>query len=101
MCASGDGSGPARANQHAGRILVGTRQGDEARSKPGFHVYDVDNVRQGNPALFQLIDLHPDDLAGLLQPAQPQIWRPCQRGLHQGFRIFVSHICFNRFLTKR
>ena len=39
---------------------------------------------------FRLIDLHGDDLAGLLQRARPQSWRPCQRGLHQGFRISVS-----------
>jgi len=54
-------------------LWLETRQVEEARSNPDdFHVYVVDNIRQGNPALFQLIDLHGDVLARLLQRAKPQ-----------------------------
>lgn len=54
-------------------LWLETRQFDEAKSNPdGFHVYVVDNVRQGDPTLFQFIDLHGDVLARLLQRAKPQ-----------------------------
>jgi len=49
-----------------------TRQVDEARTNGRFHRYVVDNVRQGNPAAFRLIDLHGDVLARLLERARPQ-----------------------------
>ena len=55
-------------------LWLETRQLDEARSNPAFHVYVVDNVRQGDPVLFRLIDLHGDVLAGLLQRARPQTY---------------------------
>jgi len=53
-------------------LWLETRQFEEAKSNPKFHVYVVDNVRQGDPALFQLIDLHGDGLAHLLQRAKAQ-----------------------------
>ena len=54
-------------------LWLETRQFDEARSDPDrFHVYIVDNVRQGNPAQFHLIDLHGELLARLLQRARPE-----------------------------
>ena len=65
--------GPWRKRTARGSDLwLETRQTEEARSNPaGFHVYVVDNVRQGNPNLFGFIDLHGDVLAGLLQRAKP------------------------------
>jgi hypothetical protein len=54
-------------------LWLETRQVEEARSNPdGFHVYVVDNVRQGDEAAYGLIDLHGDVLARLLQRAKPQ-----------------------------
>jgi hypothetical protein len=53
-------------------LWLETRQFDEARSNPAFHVYVVENVRQGDPAGFRLIDLHGDVLARLLQRARPE-----------------------------
>ena len=53
-------------------LWLETRQFDEARSNPAFHVYVVENVRQGDPAGFRLIDLHGDVLARLLERAKPQ-----------------------------
>jgi len=56
-------------------LWLETRQAEEASSNPdGFHVYAVDNVRQGDPHLFGFIDLHGDVLAGLLQRAKPQTY---------------------------
>jgi hypothetical protein len=53
-------------------LWLESRQFDEARSNPAFHVYVVENVRQGDPAGLRLIDLHGDVLARLLQRARPQ-----------------------------
>lgn len=54
-------------------LWLETRQVEEAKTNPdGFHVYVVDNVRQGDEAAYRLIDLHGDDLARLLQRAKPQ-----------------------------
>ena len=56
-------------------LWLETRQFEEAKSNPdALHVYIVDNVRQGNPNLFQLIDLHGDLLARLLQRAKPHAY---------------------------
>jgi hypothetical protein len=38
-------------------------QVEAARTDPAFHLYVVENVRQGDPAAFRLIDLHGDRLA--------------------------------------
>lgn len=51
-------------------IWMEPRQIDEARSNPNFHLYIVDNVRQGNPELFRLVDLHGDELAALVAHAR-------------------------------
>ena len=53
-------------------LWLETRQVDEASTNGRFHIYVVDNVRQGNPAAFRLIDLHGDMLASLLERARPQ-----------------------------
>jgi len=53
-------------------LWLETRQVDEARTNGRFHLYVVDNVRQGNPAAFRLIDLHGDVLTRLLERARPQ-----------------------------
>lgn len=53
-------------------LWLEARQVDEARRNPGFHVYVVDNVRQGDPNLFRIIDLHGDTLARLLERAKEQ-----------------------------
>jgi hypothetical protein len=36
-------------------LWLETRHVDEARTNGRFHLYDVDNVRQGNPTAFRLI----------------------------------------------
>ena len=56
-------------------LWLETGQFDEARSDPvGFHVFVVDNVKQGNPNLFGFIDLQGHVLARLLQRARPQTY---------------------------
>jgi hypothetical protein len=55
-------------------LWLDTRQVDEARTNGRFHLYVVDNVRQGNPAAFRLIDLHGDVLARLVERARPQTY---------------------------
>ena len=44
----------------------------EAKSNPDFHLYIVENVRQGDPDLFMLIDLHGEVLAELVARAREQ-----------------------------
>lgn len=53
-------------------LWLEVRQVEEARVNPNFHVYVVDNVRQGNPDKFRLIDLHGEVLARLLERAKEQ-----------------------------
>jgi hypothetical protein len=48
------------------------RQVDEARTNSAFHVYVVDNIRQGDPRQFGLIDLFGETLARLLNRAKEQ-----------------------------
>ena len=55
-------------------LWLETRQVDEAHTNGRFHLYVVDNVRQGNPTAFRLIDLHGDVLARLLERARPQTY---------------------------
>lgn len=43
------------------------RQMDEAMTNPTFHLYVVENISQGNPADFRLIDLYGDQLATLVR----------------------------------
>jgi hypothetical protein len=45
------------------------RQFDAARSKPDFWLYIVENVRQGDPAEFRLIQIGREELTALLQRA--------------------------------
>jgi len=45
------------------------RQKAEAASNPDFWIYVVDNVRQGDPANFRLLQIGGDDLQRLLQRA--------------------------------
>jgi len=45
---------------------------EELRVNPEFHVCLVDNVRQGDPSQFRLIDLHGETLVRLLQRAKEQ-----------------------------
>ncbi|CAB4922405.1 unannotated protein [freshwater metagenome] len=53
-------------------LWLEVRQVEEARQNPDFHVYVVENVRQGDPSLFRLIDLHGETLAQLLERATEQ-----------------------------
>jgi hypothetical protein len=53
-------------------LWLESRQVDEARTNGRFHLYVVDNVRQGNPTAFRLIDLHGDVLTRFLERARPQ-----------------------------
>lgn len=53
-------------------LWLETRQVEEARHNPNFHVYVVDNVRQADPEHFGLVDLHGEVLARLLQRAREQ-----------------------------
>jgi hypothetical protein len=41
-----------------------------ALDDPAFHLYLVENVRQGDPALFRLLDLHGEQLRGLVERAK-------------------------------
>lgn len=51
-------------------LWLEVRQVEEARVNPHFHVYVVDNIRQGDPDKFRLIDLHGEALARLLERAK-------------------------------
>lgn len=53
-------------------LWLEVRQVEQARANPEFHVYVVDNIRQGDPAKFQLMDLHGATLARLLARAKEQ-----------------------------
>ena len=53
-------------------LWLETRQVDEARRNPNFHLYVVDNVRQGDPGVFGLVDLHGEVLNRLLERAKEQ-----------------------------
>lgn len=53
-------------------LWLEVRQVEEARTNPTFHVYVVDNIRQGDPGQFRLIDLHGDPLQTLLERAKEQ-----------------------------
>lgn len=48
------------------------RQVEEAGRNPSFHLYVVDNVRQGDPRQFGLVDLYGEQLQVLLQRAKEQ-----------------------------
>lgn len=61
-------SGSARGSD----LWLEVRQVEEARQNKDFHVYVVENVRQGDPSLFRLIDLHGETLARLLDRAKEQ-----------------------------
>lgn len=51
-------------------LWLEVRQVEEARRNPDFYLYVVENVRQGNPALFSLKVLSGDRLARLLERAK-------------------------------
>ncbi len=53
-------------------IWLEVRQVEEARRNGNFHLYIVENVRQGDPALFELKVLHGDRLQRLLARAKEQ-----------------------------
>jgi Domain of unknown function (DUF3883) len=53
-------------------LWLETRQVDEARKNPNFYVYVVENVRQGDPALFTLRVLGGARLRHLLANAKEQ-----------------------------
>ncbi len=53
-------------------LWLETRQVEEARRNPNFYVYVVENVRQGDPALFTLKVLGGERLARLLERAKEQ-----------------------------
>jgi hypothetical protein len=54
---SGDRGQGFRTVSTRQRLVLETRRVDKARTNGRFHIYVVDNVRQGNPAAFRLIDL--------------------------------------------
>jgi hypothetical protein len=47
-------------------------QYEAARTHPNFHLYLVENIRQGDPAHFVLLDIHGDQLRRLLGRAKEQ-----------------------------
>lgn len=54
-------------------LWLEARQVEEARKNPGsFHVYVVENVRQGNPAKITMRDILGSQLASLLDRAKEQ-----------------------------
>lgn len=53
-------------------LWLETRQVDEAHTNPNFHVYVVENVRQGDPSLFTLRVLSGARLQHLLTRAKEQ-----------------------------
>jgi hypothetical protein len=53
-------------------LWLEAKQVVEAHGNPQFHLYVVDNVRQGDPSRFGLVDLHGDQLLELLQRAKEQ-----------------------------
>jgi hypothetical protein len=53
-------------------LWLEARQVEEARRNPNFYVYVVENVRQGDPALFTLRLLAGERLARLLDRAKEQ-----------------------------
>ena len=53
-------------------LWLEVRQVEEAKGNPEFHVYVVENIRQGDPTRFRLIDLHGETLARLLDRAKEQ-----------------------------
>jgi hypothetical protein len=53
-------------------LWLETRQYQEAVENPNFYLYVVENVRQGDPALFTLCVLHGERLHVLLRRAKEQ-----------------------------
>ena len=53
-------------------LWLDAREVDEARANSNFYVYVVENVRQGDPALFTLRVLGGERLRRLLEPAKEQ-----------------------------
>lgn len=50
--------------------MAGSSPGGGGEGNPEFHVYLMDNVRQGDPNQFRLIDLHGETPVRLLQRAK-------------------------------
>jgi hypothetical protein len=70
--ASGDRLIEVKAYSGASRgidIWLETPQAQAAVSRANFHLYLVENVRQGDPALFQLLDIHGEQLRRLMTSA--------------------------------
>jgi hypothetical protein len=53
-------------------LWLGADQIESARSRPSYHIYVVDNILQGDPTRFRLVDLHGDTLTQLLADARQQ-----------------------------
>lgn len=60
----------AGGNTRGADIWLEPAQYEVARTDPRFHLYVVENVGQGDPAQFRLIDLHGDRLQRLLTRAK-------------------------------
>lgn len=58
-------SGTSRGND----LWLETPQAQAAVSRGNFHLYLVENVRQGDPALFRLLDIHGEQLRRLMTRA--------------------------------
>lgn len=58
--------GSARGND----LWLEPPQLEEAKQNPNFHLYLVENIRQGDPNLFRLLDLHGKQLAELVSRAR-------------------------------
>ena len=50
-------------------LWLETRQADDATRNPNFWIYAVENVRQGDPAQFRLLQIGGDDLRAMLARA--------------------------------
>lgn len=57
------------ATSRGNDLWLETPQAQAAVSRANFHLYLVENVRQGDPALFQLLDIHGEQLRRLMTSA--------------------------------
>jgi hypothetical protein len=51
-------------------LWLEVRQVEEGRTNPNFYVYVVENIRQGDPAAYRLLEVGGDDLQRLLAHAR-------------------------------
>lgn len=73
-------------------LWLEVRQVEEARTNPDFWVYVVENVRQGDPALFRLLCIGGDDLQGLISRARERRYYevPFPVGVYDRLRANIS-----------